>query len=94
MCRIWAAAVPVLAVQVLLGLVPDAPGRRCFVAPTLPDHVPRLRARGIRIGEATLDLTIARDGDATVIEDADARGIDVVVGTTDAPLWGRVRSRP
>lgn len=87
----WAAAVPVLAVQLLLGLVPDAPRRRCFVAPSLPDRVSALRVRGIRVAGEELDLTIARRGDATVVEEA-VTELELVVGPVDAPLWGRVRS--
>lgn len=88
----WAAAVPVLAVQLLLGLVPDAPRKRCFVAPSLPDRVSALRVRGIRVGGDELDLTIARRGDATAVEDA-VTGLDLVEGPVEAPLWGRVRPR-
>lgn len=86
----WAAAVPVLAAQLLLGLVPDVPRGRCFLAPSLPERLPALRVRGIRLGEHELDLTIVRRGSDTVIEDADGGGLDLVEGLVSAPLWGRV----
>ena len=38
----WAAAAPILATQLFLGLLPDAPHGRCFVAPWLPEWLPRL----------------------------------------------------
>jgi glycogen debranching enzyme len=34
--QVWAAAVPVLIAQLLLGLAPDAPNDRCYVSPWLP----------------------------------------------------------
>ena len=33
----WSAATPVLAAQLFLGLVPDAPSNRCFLDPWVPD---------------------------------------------------------
>jgi glycogen debranching enzyme len=86
----WAAAVPVLAAQLLLGLVPDAPRGRCFVAPSLPERLPALRVRGVRVGGHELDLTIARRGTETLIDDADADGLELVEGPVEAPLWGRI----
>lgn len=86
----WAAAAPVLAAQVLLGLVPDAPRGRCFVAPSLPERLPQLRMRGIRVGGTELDITIARHEDGTVVENAVAEGLELIEGPVEAPLWGRI----
>ncbi|HSG09696.1 MAG TPA: hypothetical protein VLA36_15145 [Longimicrobiales bacterium] len=46
----------------LLGLEPDAPSGRIRVAPVLPSHLNHFRVRGIRVGEARLDLSYRREG--------------------------------
>jgi glycogen debranching enzyme len=84
----WAAAVPMLVAQLLLGLVPDAPRGRCFVSPWLPEWLPRLELRGIAIGQGSLDITLVRRGSETVIEQLHGANIDVVRGRVEAPLWG------
>jgi glycogen debranching enzyme len=84
----WSAAVPLLAAQLFLGLVPDAPRGRCFLSPWLPDWLPHLELGGIAIGEGKLDIRIKRRGNDTVIDQMDARKLDVVRGTAEAPLWG------
>jgi glycogen debranching enzyme len=85
----WAAAVPLLAAQLLMGLVPDAPHGRCFASPWLPSWLPRLALRGVRVGEGRFDISAARQGEQTVIESVTAQGVDVVTGVAEAPLFGR-----
>ena len=87
----WAAAAPVLAVQLFLGLVPDAPRGRCFLAPQLPEWLPHLELRGIAIGRGRLDVAIARRGPDTVIEQLRCEDIAVIQGTVETPLWGQPR---
>ena len=84
----WAAAAPILAAQLFLGILPDAPHGRCFVSPWLPEWLPRLELRGIAIGEGSLDITVARRGTETVIEQVDGKHIEVIEGMVEAPLWG------
>jgi glycogen debranching enzyme len=50
----WAAAAPILAAQLFLGILPDAPHGRCFISPWLPDWLPRLEVQGIAIGQGSL----------------------------------------
>jgi len=90
----WSAAVPVLAAQLFLGLVPDAARGRCYLSPWLPDWLPTLKMRRIAVGPGTLDITLARTGDETVIVDIHARDIEIVKGTTTAPLWGNPARSP
>jgi glycogen debranching enzyme len=85
----WAAAAPVLATQILLGLVPDAPRARCFVEPWLPDWLPELEVRGIVIGSATADIKLSRQNETTTIETSNTKGFDVIRDQQPAPLWGR-----
>lgn len=84
----WAAAVPLLTVQLLLGLLPDAPRQRCFLSPWLPAWLSRLEVRGIAIGDARLDVALVRHDDGTEIETLDATGMEIIHGVTEAPLWG------
>jgi glycogen debranching enzyme len=84
----WAAATPLLAAQLFLGLIPDAPRGRCFVSPWLPTWLPTLELRGIRIGPGTLDITVARRGQATVIEHREQKDLEIVEATVEAPLLG------
>jgi glycogen debranching enzyme len=86
----WAAAAAPLAVQLFLGMVPDAPNDRCFVNPWLPDWLPRLGIDKLSIGGRNLRIVLVREGDATVLEDVDADEIDLVDGVTEAALWGAV----
>lgn len=85
----WAAAAPILAAQLFLGLVPDAPHGRCFVSPWLPEWLPRLEVQGIAIGDGSLEITVVRRGTETVIEHLESQKIGVMEATVGAPLWGR-----
>jgi glycogen debranching enzyme len=85
----WAAAAPVLAVQLFLGLVPDAARRRCFLAPWLPEWLPRLEVKGIAVGNGTVDVALVRAGERTVVESATGFGIEIVGREPATPLWGR-----
>lgn len=85
----WAAAVPILITQLFLGLLPDAPRRRCFLSPHLPEWLPRLELHGITIGSGSLDITISRKGAETVVDHVIAKDVDVVYQRVDAPLYGQ-----
>ncbi|HEY7628080.1 MAG TPA: glycogen debranching N-terminal domain-containing protein [Ilumatobacteraceae bacterium] len=85
----WAAAAPILATQIFLGIVPDAPRRKVHLDPWLPEWLPELEVRGITIGASTLDVRLSRR-DGTTHVDAEAGDIDVVVDAVAAPMWGRV----
>ena len=84
----WAAAAPVLAVQLFLGLVPDAARRRCFLAPWLPEWLPRLEVKGIAVGNGTVDVALVGAGERTVVESATGIGIEIVEREPATPLWG------
>jgi glycogen debranching enzyme len=88
----WAAAVPILAAQLLLGLVPDAPRGRCHAAPQLPEWLPRLELEGVRVGSGRFDIAVGRRGNETMIERLDASGVEVVTDQACSPLWGLPRS--
>jgi glycogen debranching enzyme len=83
----WAAAAPILATQLFLGLVPDAPHGRCFVSPTLPDWLTELEVSGIEIGDGTLGIALRRDGKTTAVDSLTSHRIDVAEEQTRGPLW-------
>ncbi len=84
----WAAAAPILAAQVFLGLQPDVPNGRCRLSPWLPDWLPSLELRGVRVGDGALDVRIAREGGETVVQHARHPALEIEVGQAEAPLWG------
>ncbi len=56
----WSASALLMIVQTLLGLYPYAPLRALLVDPHLPEWLPALTLRGLRIGEASVDLRFER----------------------------------
>jgi glycogen debranching enzyme len=83
----WAAAAPILAAQLFLGLVPDVPRGRCYLSPWLPEWLPRLEVRGVAVGHGYLDVAIVRRGEKTAIERVWAEGVAAVEETTESPIW-------
>jgi hypothetical protein len=66
-----------------LGLVPDGFGRRLRVhRPKLPTFLEHLELRGLRVADASVDLSFERTGDATraTVEHVEGR-LDVEVVT-------------
>lgn len=61
----WSATTPFTLVQALLGLQPYAPQGVLLVDPRLPDWLPTLRLKGLRVGDAVLDLRFFRKPDGT-----------------------------
>jgi glycogen debranching enzyme len=62
----WAAGTLPYLLQALLGLEPDAFGRRLsIVRPRLPASIPDVRLEGLRVGEATVGLQFTRGRDGT-----------------------------
>lgn len=77
-----------MTAQLFLGLLPDAPHKRCFVSPWLPEWLPHLEMHGITIGQGSLDIIVVRHGTETVIEELESKEIEVIEGNAEAPLWG------
>ena len=85
----WAAAAPILAAQLFLGLVPDAPRGRCFVSPWLPEWLPRLELRGVAIGGGCLDIAVVGRDAEKVIRRLESKEIGVRKGKVEAPPCGK-----
>jgi glycogen debranching enzyme len=57
----WASSAAFMLLQACLGLSIHAPTHHVrFVRPALPESVPDVRLRGLRVGGATVDLLIER----------------------------------
>lgn len=75
----WAAGSIFMLLQSILGIRADAPNRRLYVDPVLPDWLPEITLTNLRIGESRLDLRFWRDDDATTFEPLNSDGsIEVV----------------
>ncbi|MEO6796683.1 MAG: glycogen debranching N-terminal domain-containing protein [Candidatus Dormibacter sp.] len=71
----WAAgAIPSL-LQSVLGIVPDALGMQVHIRrPCLPPWLGSVVLRGLKVGDARLDLRFQRDGDDTLVALLDRKG--------------------
>jgi glycogen debranching enzyme len=64
----WAAGSIFSLLQAMLGFQPDAPNKILYVDPALPDWMPELTVRDLRVGSLTFDIQFARKGEATEFE--------------------------
>ena len=78
----WAAAAPFLLVQACLGLsVQGAHQRVVFERPCLPEGIPHLAIRGLRVANASVDLLFERQADTARVQVLDKQGEVEVVAT-------------
>jgi glycogen debranching enzyme len=78
----WAAAAPFMVLRAMLGLEADAPARALrMVRPTLPRGVGAMSLRGLRVGDASVDVRIAARRGAPRVEVTRRRG-DLTVRVT------------
>jgi glycogen debranching enzyme len=78
----WAAAAPFLLIQSCLGLiVQGAHNRVVFTRPALPEGIPQLSIRGLRVGEASVDLLFERQVDSVRVQVLEKQGEVEVVAT-------------
>lgn len=76
----WAAGAPLLLVRSLLGLHPDLPAGRLYVAPSLPASWLPLTLEGVRMGDARVRVHVDADG---VSVDGLGEGVELVLGRPD-----------
>lgn len=74
----WAAGSIFSLLQAMLGFQPDAPNRTLFVDPVLPDWMPELTVRDLRIGDMTFDIRFRRTGGDTEYDVLKGPGASVV----------------
>jgi glycogen debranching enzyme len=80
----WAAGAVFLLLEACLGLRIRAAGRRVpqirFERPFLPASIPEMRMENLRVGEASVDLSVVRVGDDVSVNILDRQGqVEVVV---------------
>ena len=61
----WAAGSVFALLQAMLGMEPDAPNGRLLVRPALPEWLPEVTLRDIRVGAQLFDVAFRREGGAT-----------------------------
>jgi glycogen debranching enzyme len=61
----WAAASVFQLLQAILGLRADAPNRRFYINPDLPNWLPEITLRRIQVGTAQIDIKVWRSGEHT-----------------------------
>ena len=76
----WAAAAPFLLIQACLGLKIDGVRNRVvFERPNLPEGLPQLSIRGLRVGAASVDLFFERQAENVRVQVLEKQGeVDVV----------------
>lgn len=68
--------------------VEDVPHGRLWLAPWLPARLPELEVRGILAGDGRLAVRLVRRDGRAEIADADGGGLQVAIGSPEAPPWG------
>jgi glycogen debranching enzyme len=64
----WAAGSIFSLLQAMLGFQPDAPNQRLYVDPFLPEWMPELTVRDLRVGARSFDIRFAGTGKKTAFE--------------------------
>ena len=64
----WAAGSVFMLTQAMLGFLPDAPRNKLYVDPSLPNWLPDLTMRDLRIGKHKLDIRFWPEGGETAFE--------------------------
>jgi glycogen debranching enzyme len=78
----WAAAASFLLIQSCLGLtVQGLHNRVVFNRPALPEGIPQLSIRGLRVGDASVDLLFERQIDTVRVQVLEKQGDVEVVAT-------------
>ena len=78
----WAAAASFMLIEACLGLtIQGVENRVVFNRPSLPEGIPQLSIRGLRIGNATADLLFERQIDSVRVQVLEKQGDIEVVAT-------------
>jgi glycogen debranching enzyme len=64
----WAAGTPFMLLQAMLGLQQDGPRGKLYVDPALPDWLPDVTLKDLRLGRRRFDIRFWRDGERTEFE--------------------------
>ena len=61
----WAAGSCFSLLQAMVGFQPDAPGRKLYIDPALPDWMQDLKLQNLRLGDTAFDIDLWREGPVT-----------------------------
>jgi glycogen debranching enzyme len=64
----WAAGSIFMLTQAMLGFLPDAPRKKLYVDPLLPEWLPDITIRDLRLGRHKFDIRFWREGERTEFE--------------------------
>jgi hypothetical protein len=64
----WAAESIFMLTQAMLGFLPDAPRNKLYVDPLLPEWLPDITIRDLRMGRHKFDIRFWREGEQTEFE--------------------------
>jgi glycogen debranching enzyme len=64
----WAAGSVFSLLQAVLGFQPDAPGKMLYLDPVLPEWLPDLLVRDLRVGDQVFDISFTREDGETAFE--------------------------
>ncbi|MGH7023155.1 MAG: amylo-alpha-1,6-glucosidase [Caulobacteraceae bacterium] len=85
----WAAGSCFAFLQTLLGFNPDAQAGKVFLDPRLPEWMPRIEIRDLRVGGKTFDIAFWRDAEVTRFEvlKGDASAVEQKSDATRTERW-------
>ena len=85
----WAAGSCFAMLQMIVGFQPDGPAGKLYIDPALPQWLPDLTIRDLRVGKHLFDLRFWRDGKATRFEvlKGDAKAIGQKSYATATERW-------
>lgn len=81
----WSAGAVFLMLQQALGLRPEATRSTLYLRPVLPSWLNRLSLRRLRVGGATLDLNLVREGEKVHVDVRNAGNLNLVVEEAASP---------
>lgn len=89
----WAAATPLVAVHLLLGICPDLEHGRLYLQPTLPGDMEELRVEKIRVAAGELDVFLQRSaqGDTLTSVYRNTTGLTLHIGPVSEVMSGSSR---
>jgi glycogen debranching enzyme len=70
----WATGSIFHMIRTILGLRADAPHKKLYVDPTLPDWIPDIELQGLQVGNCKLDIRFWREGKESRWEVRDIKG--------------------
>ena len=86
----WAAGSCFALLAALVGFQPDAPNGKLYLDPALPDWIPDLQLKDLRLGAKVFDLRFWREGEATrwEVTRGDAEAVEARAVARGPDFWG------